>query len=54
MTTAEKLIVKGRSEGKREGKRDVARNMMRKGVDITLISEVTGLSEDEINLLIKN
>jgi hypothetical protein len=39
---------KGRAEGKVEGKQEVAKNMLRKGLDETLIEEVTGLSKVEI------
>ncbi len=38
----------GREEGWREGKIEVARSMLQKKMDISLISELTGLSEEEI------
>ena len=41
----------GRTEGKMEGKMEVARNMKSKGLPIRDISELTGLSENEINKL---
>ena len=44
--------VKGRAEGKieglAEGKMEVARAMKAKGLGMALISELTGLSEEEI------
>ena len=42
---------KGKAEGKAEEKIEIAKNMLQKKVDITLISEVTGLSEAEIKKL---
>lgn len=38
----------GRAEGKAEEKLQIARSMLNKGLDISLITEITGLSEDEI------
>ena len=38
----------GKAEGKAEGKVEVARQMKAKGMDISLISELTGLTEEEI------
>ena len=43
--------VEGRTEGKAEGKTDVARAMKAKGLETSLISELTGLSEEEIQRL---
>ncbi len=34
--------------GKQEEKRDIARNMLKKNMDISLISELTDLSEEQI------
>ena len=42
---------RGRVEGLAEGKTDVARAMKTKGLEISLISELTGLSEEEIQRL---
>ncbi len=39
---------KGREEGLAEGKRETAKNLLNKGLDISFISEVTGISENEI------
>ena len=39
---------KGKAEGLVEGKIEVARAMKAKGLDIALISELTGLPEEEI------
>ena len=36
-------------KGMEKGIREVAKSMLAKGVEITLISDVTGLSEKEIN-----
>ena len=43
--------IEGRAEGRTEGKTDVARAMKAKGLEIGLISELTGLSEEEIRKL---
>ena len=43
--------VEGRAEGLAEGKTDVARAMKTKGLESSLISELTGLSEEEIRKL---
>jgi len=42
---------KGRIEGKIEGKIEVAKNMLAKGIEISIIMELTGLTEQEINQL---
>ena len=42
---------KGRNEGRAEEKLDIARKMKSKGFTASEISEMTGLSEDEINAL---
>ena len=50
---------KGRREGKQEGKREgkyeeklsITINMLRMGMDISLIAKATGLSETEVELL---
>ena len=39
----------GRQEGRQEGRREVILNMLKKRFDISIISEVTGLSEEEID-----
>lgn len=41
----------GRAEGRAEEKVEIARNMLRLGLDLKLISESTGLTENEINNL---
>ena len=41
----------GLAEGRTEGKTDVARAMKTKGLEMSLISELTGLSEEEIQRL---
>ncbi|NQX71193.1 Rpn family recombination-promoting nuclease/putative transposase [Paenibacillus alba] len=41
----------GRAEGKAEGKFEVARNMLGEGIAVSLISRMTGLSEQEIERL---
>ena len=42
---------KGRAEGRQEEQRAVALNILRKNLDISFISEITGLSEEEIKKL---
>ena len=39
---------KGKEEGKEERELEIARTMLVKGMDISLISEITGLKEDQI------
>ncbi|MCB0515733.1 MAG: Rpn family recombination-promoting nuclease/putative transposase [Chitinophagales bacterium] len=50
-------FVEGKAEGKAEGKEEraieIARNILGKGLDISLISELTGLSQEEIEKLKK-
>ena len=42
---------RGREEGRTEGILQTARQMKTKGFNATIISEVTGLSEEKINSL---
>ncbi|WP_154644869.1 Rpn family recombination-promoting nuclease/putative transposase, partial [Leptospira interrogans] len=52
MTTAEKLIQKGKIEGKIEGKVEtkieIAENMLLKGVSLEFVLSVTGLTEQDL------
>ena len=41
-------MAEGEAKGLIEGKTEVARTMKTKGLEISLISEMTGLSEEEI------
>jgi len=41
-------IKKGVEKGRKEGLRTSARNMLRKGMPMALVAEVTGLSPDEV------
>ena len=41
----------GREEGKDERNKEIALNMLKEGLNILLISKITGLSEDEILIL---
>ena len=43
--------IEGREQGLEQGKIEVALNMLRKNSELSFITEVTGLSEDEINKL---
>ncbi len=59
----EKGMAKGREEGRTEGEaigeargeakrnHEVARNMLAKGLDVTLIAEIVGLSKEEIEMI---
>jgi predicted transposase/invertase (TIGR01784 family) len=47
----EKFLREGKLEGKLEGKRESARTMLRKGLALELIAEITELSLDEIRSL---
>lgn len=55
MTMAEELKMIGRKEGIQEGKfaamQDVAKAMLAKGLDKSMIMEITGLSVDELQQL---
>ena len=42
---------KGRAEGRAEGREEIAKNLIRNGVDISIIADSTGLSKEEINSL---
>ena len=44
-------IKKGVEKGRKEGLRTSARNMLRKGMPMALVAEVTGLSPDEVAAL---
>ena len=44
-------ISKGISEGKRKRNIEIVKNMLSKNMDIKLISEITGLTESEVNAL---
>ena len=48
--TAEQ-VAKGREEGREEERLIIARALLAKGSDIKLISEVTGLSEEDVKAL---
>lgn len=51
MATLEYVSQKGREEGRKEGLSNVARSMKSRGTAPSEISEITGLSLDEINAL---
>ena len=42
------LLADERSEGKAEGKAEIARAMLAKGMDMEVISELTGISIGEL------
>ena len=44
----QKGLQKGRQKGRQEGRQEVIFNMLQKNLEISLISEVTGLPEAEI------
>ena len=39
------------NKGRNQEKNEIAKNMLSKNMDIKLISEITGLTEDEVNSL---
>ena len=47
-------LAEGRKEGLAEGKAEVARAMLGKGMEVSVISELTGLDEDAIRSLANN
>ena len=53
-TMYEEGIEKGIEKGRKEERRDVALNLLNKGVDPKLISDSTGLSEKELEILKNN
>ena len=44
-------IKEGKEEGLKEGKIEIAKNMLKKGLDINLISELSGLTIEEVEKL---
>ena len=48
MTIAQQLEQKGLEKGRQEGKMEVARNLLQKGIPLESVSELTGLSNDEL------
>ena len=44
-------LARGTAEGAQAKQRDIATNMLAKGMDAALISELTGLSEEDISSL---
>lgn len=47
----ERGLEQGRAEGRIEGRMEIVRAMLAKGMDIDMISELTGVSADEIHTL---
>ena len=47
----EAALAKGRAEGEAKGRAEAARNLLRMGLELSKISEATGLSLDEIEAL---
>ena len=41
-------LKQGKEEGRRENKLEVAKNLLNRGMDILVISEIVGISEEEI------
>ncbi|SHG46672.1 conserved hypothetical protein (putative transposase or invertase) [Thermosyntropha lipolytica DSM 11003] len=50
----EKGREEGREEGRKEGREETALNALREGLDVKLISRLTGLSVERIEELKKN
>ena len=44
-------LAEGRTEGRKEARRETARNFKQLGVDLTTISQATGLSIEELEAL---
>ena len=51
VTASKEGFTKGKVEGKAEGIAETALKMKQKGLDINLISDITGLSKEDIELL---
>lgn len=45
------IKLQGLEQGLEKGKKETAKNLLNKGLDIEFVSEVTGLSIDEIKML---
>ena len=43
---------KGLQQGLQQKSIEIAKNLLNKGMDITFVSEITGLSEEEVALLV--
>ena len=52
-TAIDEGIKKGEERGLKKGKEEMARNMLKKGLDMSLISEISGLNIEEIQELTK-
>lgn len=48
----EKGLAEGRAEGRTEEKKELVKKMLKKKVDINLISELTGLTKEEIKKIL--
>ncbi|WP_338092847.1 hypothetical protein [Leptospira weilii] len=48
MTTAERLISEGMRQGIEKGKLEDAGKMLKKGIDLNTILEITGLTEQDL------
>ena len=46
-----KGLAEGRAKGRAEGRADVAKMMLKRGLDIKMVAELTGLTEDEIEYI---
>ena len=46
-----KGLERGREEGREETQREIALNLLKKGIEVSDISEITSISEDEIKAL---
>ena len=44
-------LLEGKQEGKIEGKIEAAKEMLAKGIEITLVSEITNLPEEQLSQL---
>jgi predicted transposase/invertase (TIGR01784 family) len=49
----DKARQEGREEGEKKGRRETAINMLKKGFNIDMIVELTGLEQDEVEELQK-
>ena len=45
----EEARLEGKKEGRQEGRQEIMLNMLKKSAEVSFISEVTGLSKEEIN-----
>lgn len=52
MTIAQQLEQKGIEKGRQEGKLEIADKLLKKGMELKFIKEITGLTDEELAKII--